>query len=228
MMWIDINARDLKRSSSIITVCIEPGSTCYLLSTSAEDTEQSLRAEFSTLNFETEFGIHSPDAGTTIQIILTGVSVGAGIVATEFLKETGKKLWNAFERLLSSKSKANDPRLFAPMDTVKISLKTGDSSLEAQVAVGLGSAITLQAFLTESPNRLFAEASRILGAREHCPICLHDALAVTELPCRYCIYNGDKLRMIDNVICNLGGVPVPDKFRLTNRRKDYFEPIKSG
>jgi hypothetical protein len=226
----DPGERARRRALAPITISVDPPSTCYLLKLSASSTKDAFAAEFPSLNFEEEFACHSPSAGAHLSVILTGISIGAGIVATEFLKECGKKLWKAVESLLTSKKATQEPRLGGG-DAVTIRLHIDQSTVEAHIAgLGPNSALRLQRFLTETPVRLFEEAARVLGAQDHCPSCTHCARAVTALPCRYCIHNGDKLCLVGNAICTLDGIRFDCEITEIerNRKRSFHKPATDG
>jgi hypothetical protein len=74
-----------------------------------------------------------------------------------------------------------------------------------------------------TPAELYNSASQVLGTGESCPRCAKRAMMVTGLPCRYCIHNGDKLRIVRNVVCTLEGVPIVDAV-IELRKGDFFVP----
>jgi hypothetical protein len=83
-----------------LQVSLDVGSTWYALDAAPASVESALSRSFSDFDLVREINAHSPLAGTTIDLIITGLSAGAGLVAAEFLKEAGKDLWKAFKSLL--------------------------------------------------------------------------------------------------------------------------------
>jgi len=233
--------RERRRAQAPITVSAHPPQTFYLLDLSLERTKEVFESEFPQLNFEgpAPDSLSSPAAGAVLEIIITGVSIGAGIVATSFLQECGKKLWNAVEGLLASKAthaeKAAETSSIRPKkdtgDIVHIILRLDNSSVEATVS-GLrsDSVVELQTFLTETPVRLFDSASKVLGTGEHCPACKYGVQSVIDLPCRHCVYNGDKLRLVRNVACTLDGTPLEREVAdiESQRRGNFYEPVEGA
>jgi hypothetical protein len=222
----DLAERERLRNSEQLTVYIDPGSTRYLIDADGPTAEVAFRREFPLVNFEPSGGgLHSYAAGTTLDIILTGVSLGAGLVATEFLKESGKKLWKTIEGLLTKKQSSSDTKPVGGNDTVRIELRIGDSSMTAEISgLGAQSLPLLREFLLQKPHELYSLASETLGDRSSCPSCEHHVASVSAIPCRYCTRNGDKLRLIANEICTLEGQSLRDNFRVANRRRDYYAP----
>ena len=86
-----------------VAVRMDPGSTAYLLDPSLAKAEEAFREVFPETSFEQAYAFHSWLAGTTIDLIITGLSVGAGIMAAEFLKECGGSL-EGVQQAYSSRS----------------------------------------------------------------------------------------------------------------------------
>ena len=83
-----------------IEIIVEPGSTFYALDAEIPVVTAALDRQFSSYGLVQSHSMHSPAAPTVIELILVGLSAGAGIVATKFLQEAGKSLWNVFKDLL--------------------------------------------------------------------------------------------------------------------------------
>jgi hypothetical protein len=93
-----------RRKQFPVTVAIDPGSTEYLFKASYEDIRHAFQHRFENVNFERQLALHSSIAGTTIEVVLTALSVGGGIVVSEILKNIGKDLWTALKDCFSSKA----------------------------------------------------------------------------------------------------------------------------
>jgi hypothetical protein len=107
------------------------------------------KARLRTLNlFAIRGSAHSPAAGTTIDLIITGLSAGAGLVAAEFLKGAGKDLWKAFKRLLpgAAKEASSDERSISELltkserrgavgDTISITLVIDGRKVSTSITV---------------------------------------------------------------------------------------------
>ena len=76
------------------------------------------------------FGI----GGTNIDLIVTGLSVGAGLVAAEFLKEVGKDLWKALKSLLhDAECKKTDHGLGG--DTIHLTLVIDNRNVSTKISL---------------------------------------------------------------------------------------------
>jgi hypothetical protein len=226
-IFFDFEERERRRKDSAISVVMEPGDTEYLLNSSATATMNAFEEAFPGINCEREIGgVHSPIYGTTLQIILGGLSVGGGIIGTEFLKESGKKLWKVLEDLIKSEKRSKKQVAHSHGDdTVRIILHIDDSTVEASIhRLGPNDQSKLEIFVKTAPAELYQSATEKLGTRQHCPICRDADLPVVEIPCRYCLHNGDKLRLLGGAVCDIKGVPIPGGYGDLQRKKDLFKP----
>lgn len=82
---LGLKAEREKRKQHPITISFDPGSTAYLFRTSYKHVTQAFISKFPDANCELkQYMLHSPLAGTTIEIVLTGLSVGAGLVGRKY------------------------------------------------------------------------------------------------------------------------------------------------
>jgi hypothetical protein len=127
-----------------------------MFSALAEEARDSFREVFPSSQFVRTWAVHSPLAGTTIHIILAGLSAGAGIVAVESLKEAGKSLWKALSKITLSKGEGRDPEEAGDGDHLKITVKLGDLSVTTETS-GLveGQSEHLKSFLDSILPRLY-------------------------------------------------------------------------
>lgn len=212
-----------------LRVSMDGGSTAYLLGTSTKKTCKAFAENFPNLDFHEELNLHSPIAGTTIHLILTGLSAGAGVVGLEFLKESGKDLWKTFKGLLSHKRSAEGKTVpSGHADTVTMTLQIDDSTVTCSVSGLLPnsqSSLALQKLLLDKSLEVYTDAIALLGERQTCSTCAHFLKLASDLPCRYCIHQGGKLRIIENVLTNLAGEPFPPgvQIRPSDRKKSYYQ-----
>ena len=99
----DFKAAKAKRLASKLTISIDPGSTEYLFDASFESISRKLKVRFPEANFERQYNLHSIEAGTTIEIVLMGLSAGAGLIAAEVVKGMGKDLWDAIKTCIKKR-----------------------------------------------------------------------------------------------------------------------------
>ena len=95
--------------------------------------------------------------GTTLTIAIAMFSAGAGVVATEFLKELGKELWNAVRRLILP----NKERKEESKDKFVIELHIGEVSVIASLSdLGSRNEIEIKHFIEKTLPRLFMECAK--------------------------------------------------------------------
>ena len=98
---VEIN---MKKSSIQVEFCFDPGYGKSVFDKSKE----SIRAAFKESlpqSREIKTTHFAPVYSTTLQIIISGIFIGAGIVAAEMLKECGKDLWKVVKRQLLLRKK---------------------------------------------------------------------------------------------------------------------------
>jgi hypothetical protein len=144
---------------------IDVGSTWYVLDVDPAHVQAAFESSFSDFDFAQEYGVHSWAAGTTINLIITGLSAGAGLVAVEFLKEAGKDLWKAFKSLLpntaNDKSDAEitgDASIRGIGDTISLTLVTDNRKVFTNVSLPFkdrATAAILKDFCKDAPVNLF-------------------------------------------------------------------------
>jgi len=66
---------------------------------------------------------------TILRVVLTGISLGAGLVAAELLKECAKDLWRVVRRLILPKDKRAAAKSGASGDRIEVELKIGAFSM---------------------------------------------------------------------------------------------------
>ncbi len=103
-----------------LLIAIDVGSTWYALDARLDHVQSAFENAFSDFELRQEIGVHSMVAGTTIDLVITGLSAGAGIVAVEFLKEAGKDLWKALRSLLPEKKSEGSSAVVG--DTIRLTL----------------------------------------------------------------------------------------------------------
>jgi hypothetical protein len=139
-----------------VRVEMDPGGTQYLFNVSAPQARDSFREVFPDSQFVRTGAAHSPLAGTTIHIVLAGLSAGAGIVAIEALKEAGKSLWKALSKITVHKAKGMDPEEAGDGDRFKITVKLGDLSVTTETSGMIGGQNEyLRNFLDSTLPRLY-------------------------------------------------------------------------
>lgn len=137
------------------------GSTWYALDAAPTSVESALSHSFSDFDLVREINFHSPMAGTTIDLVITGLSAGAGLVAVEFLKEAGKDLWKAFKSLLPHAAAQKDD---GPVhgDTISLTLVIDNRKVSAAISLpssikSLNSAALLQEFCENAAAVLYTK-----------------------------------------------------------------------
>jgi hypothetical protein len=105
-----------------LQVGLDVGSTWYALNAKPMEVKAALESAFPDFDLAREVSLHSSAAGTTINLIITGLSAGAGLVAVEFLKEAGKDLWKALKHLLSGQAERNPDNTGKYGDTINLTL----------------------------------------------------------------------------------------------------------
>jgi hypothetical protein len=191
-----------------------PGSTQYLLSASTERVRTAFREQFPDAQFKKEYALHSWSAGTTLHIVLAGLSAGAGIVAVEALKEAGKSLWNALSKILVKAD--GSPKEGVGDDRFKVTVNVGELSVSPEISkLGPGQEEQLKAFLEVLPG--LYEIGNSVSQNKGVPGDKHFRLPEQHNELEYRWHN-DKLWLIrsrkryepdtdDSVI--LGGKPEP-------------------
>ena len=115
-----------------LRVNLDVGSTWYALDAKPAHVKEAFEGSFADFALAQEFGLHSMAAGTTIDLIITGLSAGAGVAAVEFLKEAGKDLWKAFKRLLPE---AAGKKTGGDGDTVTLTLVIDDRKVSDRLTL---------------------------------------------------------------------------------------------
>lgn len=216
-------------TSATVSVCLDPGCTRYLIDPDYARLKAAFESNFDDIHVECQPPRpHSPEAGATLEIVLTGVALGAGIVATEFLKEAGKKLWKSVEGMLkpappaapAAAADAAAPITFG--DRVQIELRVDGSDFQASVKVGAGDAAKLQDFLVRAPVLLYQQLEEILGVGQPCLGCRSFDKPPTEVPCRHCLRSGSKLLVKSNTLCTRDGKPLDGQYDAAARCQDFY------
>ena len=97
-----------------------------------------------------------PVESTTLQIIISGISIGAGIVASEMLKECGKDLWKAVKRQLLPEKKTAETEPRRSHDKLSLILRIGDSEMKATLSGhALHSETAIKKFLIRDLIKLY-------------------------------------------------------------------------
>jgi hypothetical protein len=202
-----------------ISVSMDPGSTEYLFTTSLDRTKKSFQEVFPEAEFERELAVHSPIAGTTLSIVIGGLTVGAGIVGAELLKEASKDLWKAIKTLCKPRKKHSDGR-----DHLNVTIQLNNLKFTGTLeGIGEGSQTDVEHFLIDGLTSLYARAESISQGRglpenpefrlpleskevifslekqawhlagPLCPNCVHLSADPMQEPCFNCEYRGAKL-----------------------------------
>ena len=220
----DLDERDRRRRESRLTVSMDGGSTAYLFDSSVKNAKIIFKENHSELNFEEQRNLHSPAAGTTIDLIITGLTVGAGIAAGEFLKELGKDLWKSFKGIMQKPETQINATHKNIGDSISITLHIDGSSVKTEITgLGAGDEKQVKEFLTENIPSMYQDALGILGERSICEGCVEFSKSVDEIPCRYCTDQGGKLKLTENEILDLKGNNVVDKIDPSNRKRSFFK-----
>lgn len=105
--------------------------------------------------------------GTTLTIIVSGISVGAGIVVAEMLKECGKDLWRIVKKLIVPKETQSAEERCGLHDTIMLETKIGDSSM-AVILKGeqLYSDAAIKEFLTKGLIDLYEAHSQQIEKKD--------------------------------------------------------------
>lgn len=72
-----------------------------------------------------------PPCSTTLHIVITSISIGAGIITAEMLKECGKDLWKAVKKLILPKEKQANIDFFEEneKDKLRLEIRIGEFSM---------------------------------------------------------------------------------------------------
>jgi hypothetical protein len=156
----DRNARWAERQKYPMTISIDPGSSEYAIRASYEDVVRSFRRHFPAARFEREHNFHSPDAGTSIHVILTALSVGLGVAGAEMGKEVakgiGKDLWEAVKGCLKKRSLFSR-KIDGGADSIKITVLRDRTEISITLPeIGPGNAATIRHFIDEAIPDLVA------------------------------------------------------------------------
>ena len=100
----------------------------------------------------------APPDSTTLSIIITGISIGAGMVVTEMLKECGKDLWKAVKKLILPKERqiSTESLHLYDKDKLRLEIRINDFSM-AETLSGLdqNSESELKEFLTNQLLKMY-------------------------------------------------------------------------
>ena len=102
----------------------------------------------------------SPVEATTLKIIISGLSVGGGIVVAEMLKECGKDLWKVVKKLILPKKGQDEKEVRNSHDRIQLEARIGNSSMVLTLSgTDLQSEAMVKEFLTGGPTRLYEKFS---------------------------------------------------------------------
>lgn len=124
---------DMKKSSIQVKFCFDPGYGKSVFDKSKEN----IRAAFKEVlpqSHEIKTAHFTLVESTTLQIIISGISIGAGIVAAEMLKECGKDLWKVVKRQLLPEKKNTETEPQRSHDKLSLILRIGDSEMKATLS----------------------------------------------------------------------------------------------
>jgi hypothetical protein len=123
-----------------LRVNLDRGSVWYAFDAEPENVRAAFENSFPDFDLILEFSYHSELAGTTFNLIITGLSAGAGLVAAEFLKEAGKDLWKAFKSLLpKAPAKSKGGRRIGDTPFLYFARQSG--------GIGIGDKVSLTLFI---------------------------------------------------------------------------------
>jgi hypothetical protein len=165
-LLFDPERRDRKMMEHDLAFVIDPGSSEYLFAADYETIVNSLKGHFPDAYFEHALSLHSPMAGTTIDIILAGLSVGAGLAGAEMAKQIGKDLWEAVKGAVKSAAKSRF-QLFGHRggvgaDSISVTILRGKTKLTLELdAVGPGDESKVRAFLEVAVPKLLEFRSEL-------------------------------------------------------------------
>lgn len=145
----------MTNSSLQVQFCFDPGYGKSVFITS-RNTARSTFHEILPQSHEIRASHFAPVEATTLQIIITGLSIGAGIVASQMLKECGKDLWKIVKKLIVPKEIQKDEVECHSPDKIQLETRIGDSSMTLTLSgIDLYSETVIKEFLTSGPSRLY-------------------------------------------------------------------------
>jgi hypothetical protein len=124
-----------------LRIDLDVGSTWYALAAGPENVQSAFESAFADFELRKKLTMHSMAAGTTIDLVITGLSAGAGIVAIEFLKGAGKDLWKALRSLLpekkseSSSATESESSSARSGDTIALTLEIDGKKVKTRITL---------------------------------------------------------------------------------------------
>ena len=102
---------------------------------------------------------------TTLQIFISGLAIGGGIVVTKFLEECGKDLWKIFKKLFLTDKSKNNKKLSNSHDKIQLEADISEHSITLTLSGSdLQSMDVVKDFLTNGPTRLYKQLSSKIEA----------------------------------------------------------------
>jgi len=171
-IWLAESGEWLRRSSGSgigsvgktridLRVNLDVGTTWYTLDADPKHVLIAFENSFADFGLFRGYRVHSVAAGTTIDLIITGLSSGLGLIAAEFLKESGKDLWKAIKSLISHR--VTERESFIPKKVIErsagdaISLTLVIDKHKVAARISLPSSIALQDATTFQLLQQFAK-----------------------------------------------------------------------